>query len=736
MRLKHYLKTGLATLVALMCVGGGNALAQEKNYSAVLDYDYSTDAQVATWVSANTGRYTINSGEVAGSKCVIVTPVSTGNNGTTATTQALNGIGTSYTSSNDFKVEFDFNISGNGNQASFFDVYDTDGKVLVSFKQTTANNVAGTVNASDGSVLGSFTFFKLHTQPTSFCHVVITGNETDGTKMVLTPANETDNSPVTYTLAKEVKHVGKLVYNTKRYYGHFIFSNLKASIAVASDYVPAPTATVTGVNGASRTITITPADDAAEGTNILYYTSSDDAADASKHITYTEPFTTSDATSIYYYASYNGKNSDVKELTTTAGTDAKLATPTITRTGENAYTIAANATTVDGIVADQTLHYTVAGGEEQTSTNAAVELTGVTGDLTAYATSSNGFTQSESASEAFVAPYEGATAWAYNLNSYPSTYGVTSIADAIDTTTVATLNGLQVYNLKEIKETYPDLYVENSKGWLLRNLNRSAFKAQTAKASIAINNVTTNDMISINAVNDYGRNPISNVTNGETSYSYDNTYFIKPTADGAVTVTFNTGVSVNTVSVLKNTQTVNINTDSHLASFCSTSTVTVPDDVLIYIATKNDENTITLNSVDTKVIPANTGVILYSETTGDKTLTIGGTANDEYANNIFKAATVATPAGDNTYALAKGQQYFAKVKSGVVIPAGKAYLELDTTNSSKLNISFGDETTGINKITSEDAQSMNAPMYNLAGQRVSKSFKGIVIQNGKKFINK
>mgnify|MGYP001759280892 FL=1 len=30
----------------------------------------------------------------------------------------------------------------------------------------------------------------------------------------------------------------------------------------------------------------------------------------------------------------------------------------------------------------------------------------------------------------------------------------------------------------------------------------------------------------------------------------------------------------------------------------------------------------------------------------------------------------------------------------------------------------------------------NAPMYNLAGQRVGKEYKGVVIQNGKKFINR
>lgn len=43
--------------------------------------------------------------------------------------------------------------------------------------------------------------------------------------------------------------------------------------------------------------------------------------------------------------------------------------------------------------------------------------------------------------------------------------------------------------------------------------------------------------------------------------------------------------------------------------------------------------------------------------------------------------------------------------------------------------------TGISGIVS-DAENTNAPVYNLAGQRVNKNAKGILIQNGKKFINK
>lgn len=46
-------------------------------------------------------------------------------------------------------------------------------------------------------------------------------------------------------------------------------------------------------------------------------------------------------------------------------------------------------------------------------------------------------------------------------------------------------------------------------------------------------------------------------------------------------------------------------------------------------------------------------------------------------------------------------------------------------------------TTGITEIKADKAVlDANAPMYNLAGQRVDKSFKGIVIQKGKKFLNK
>jgi hypothetical protein len=47
-----------------------------------------------------------------------------------------------------------------------------------------------------------------------------------------------------------------------------------------------------------------------------------------------------------------------------------------------------------------------------------------------------------------------------------------------------------------------------------------------------------------------------------------------------------------------------------------------------------------------------------------------------------------------------------------------------------------DLTSGINTIKATEKNDANAPIFNLAGQKVEKSQKGILIQNGKKFVNK
>ena len=53
----------------------------------------------------------------------------------------------------------------------------------------------------------------------------------------------------------------------------------------------------------------------------------------------------------------------------------------------------------------------------------------------------------------------------------------------------------------------------------------------------------------------------------------------------------------------------------------------------------------------------------------------------------------------------------------------------------KITVTLKNEPAGIKEVNNGTVNE-NAPIYNLAGQRVSKDYKGVVIQNGKKFIKK
>ncbi len=50
-------------------------------------------------------------------------------------------------------------------------------------------------------------------------------------------------------------------------------------------------------------------------------------------------------------------------------------------------------------------------------------------------------------------------------------------------------------------------------------------------------------------------------------------------------------------------------------------------------------------------------------------------------------------------------------------------------------ITLKDDPTGIENVAAA-ADNEDAPIYNLAGQRVSKDYKGVVVRNGKKFVNR
>lgn len=93
------------------------------------------------------------------------------------------------------------------------------------------------------------------------------------------------------------------------------------------------------------------------------------------------------------------------------------------------------------------------------------------------------------------------------------------------------------------------------------------------------------------------------------------------------------------------------------------------------------------------------------------------------------------PVAGDYIVVTKGIQ---KAKGGNAMKAFRAYFKArgEEAGAKAMTITIDGQTTGINAINFNDALLGNEPAYNLAGQRVAKNYKGIVIRNGKKTINK
>lgn len=111
--------------------------------------------------------------------------------------------------------------------------------------------------------------------------------------------------------------------------------------------------------------------------------------------------------------------------------------------------------------------------------------------------------------------------------------------------------------------------------------------------------------------------------------------------------------------------------------------------------------------------------LISSSSSADRTLNV---ATGTFDNVVASLQAVGSPAQEQTYKYESNEPttvYLYSPSSGVNI----YYIEVTYTS------------TNINNAIVEQGNE-NAPVYNLAGQRVNKDSKGVLIQNGKKFINK
>lgn len=169
--------------------------------------------------------------------------------------------------------------------------------------------------------------------------------------------------------------------------------------------------------------------------------------------------------------------------------------------------------------------------------------------------------------------------------------------------------------------------------------------------------------------------------------------------------------------------------------------VTIPSGITAYTGVLNAEETNLALTEITEKIPANTAVLVKATTaenyTFNKTTSEAFSgSNDLLGVNAQTALTDLAPSGKQVLTLgvdSEGVVAFRQPKN-TYVGANKAYLLVDAPaqGAKTISLSFG-EATGIESVQ-QNAQ--NSVAYNLAGQRVAADTKGIVIMNGKKYLNK
>lgn len=129
---------------------------------------------------------------------------------------------------------------------------------------------------------------------------------------------------------------------------------------------------------------------------------------------------------------------------------------------------------------------------------------------------------------------------------------------------------------------------------------------------------------------------------------------------------------------------------------------------------------------------------LYKNTTTTITSSAANITNVVFICDTYKQKDGKTFLGDG-FDSSMAELTISADKVNVTWTGDKNSVEFKTPDHQvrvkKITVTLKNDSTGINEV-SNGAVNESAPIYNLAGQRVSKDYKGVVVQNGKKFIKK
>ncbi len=173
-------------------------------------------------------------------------------------------------------------------------------------------------------------------------------------------------------------------------------------------------------------------------------------------------------------------------------------------------------------------------------------------------------------------------------------------------------------------------------------------------------------------------------------------------------------------------------TNAGYATYCSENALDFTGkDIKAYVGTKTGDK---LTFTPINQVPANTGLLLVYN--GEKTEDVPVIASaSAVENNCLVGVNVETTINSTDYILnvVNGGAGFYKAGTYTTLGAHKAYIPAAVGGNVKgFTIDFEDDATGISLMEDGRSQMEDGAIYNVAGQRLSKTQKGINIVNGKK----
>ena len=225
---------------------------------------------------------------------------------------------------------------------------------------------------------------------------------------------------------------------------------------------------------------------------------------------------------------------------------------------------------------------------------------------------------------------------------------------------------------------------------------------------------------------------IKTIANGVENTTYSN----------GPTYTFNvpscTKLSINAVMVKKPEVAIG---QRGAVSYSSTEALDFTDQPIeAYIVTAKNGNS--FNKKQVYKVPAETGLVVEgAEGTYKIPVADANTSFDDFSGNLLQSTATAAftvPEDDNVYyglfySYATERVGFQKKDAGFSFGKGKSYLKLSGAMAKNFNEIFFEEATAIQGV--QDDAWTDGKAYNLNGQRVDKSYKGVMIVNGKKVVN-